>query len=474
MRCLALAEEMAEAGWQIAFAVGPETLGTAPALAAKGFATEILSDEASEADSLARRFEGGADVLVVDHYGRDVSFERACRVWARHILVFDDATGRDHDCDLLLDAAACDPGHYRDHVPAHARILCGPKFATVRGAFLDARGAALARRDGRTVGNILLSFGATDPLNATSRTIDALEDAVGNATVTVVLSSRAPHINDVRRRANGQIRLVTDVADMADLMTQTDLAVGAAGASAFERAVLGLPSIIVTLVENQRGVCGRLTETGAVLDGGVLDAGFADRLRPLVEHLMQDASARSTMSKAASALVDGRGARRVLTALIGGVATRDGAMVRLRLADAADEAWLLELQREPATRRHARNPAVPSAEEHSRWMARILSDPNVWLLIAEIDGDTAGMVRLDRISGTQRYEVSVAMREDYQYRGIASAALKLIRRLMPGAEFDAEILPANTASIGLFRRAGFVADVGNRYRSVPADERASA
>ena len=41
--------------------------------------------------------------------------------------------------------------------------------------------------------------------------------------------------------------------------------------------------------------------------------------------------------------------------------------------------------------------------------------------------------------------------------GIASAALKLIRRLMPGAEFDAEILPANTASIGLFRRAGFVA-----------------
>ena len=81
------------------------------------------------------------------------------------------------------------------------------------------------------------------------------------------------------------------------------------------------------------------------------------------------------MSKAASALVDGRGARRVLTALIGGVATRDGAMVRLRLADAADEAWLLELQREPATRRHARNSAVPSADEQARWMARALADP---------------------------------------------------------------------------------------------------
>ncbi len=180
------------------------------------------------------------------------------------------------------------------------------------------------------------------------------------------------------------------------------------------------------------------------------------------------------MSKAASALVDGRGARRVLTALIGGAATRDGATVRLRLADAADEAWLLELQREPATRRHARNPAVPSADEHSRWMARILADPNVWLLIVEAGEEQGGMVRLDRIGEAQRYEVSIAMREDYQYRGIASAALKLIRRLMPGAVFDAEILPANTASIGLFRRAGFVPDAGNRYRSCPADERVSA
>ena len=186
----------------LSFATGSETLGTVPALASSGYATEILPDAANDADVLAGRFEGGADVLVVDHYGRDASFERACRAWARHILAFDDATGRDHDCDLLLDAAADDPARYRDHVPAHARVLCGPAFATVRRSFLDRRSAALARRDGRPVGNILLSFGATDPSNATCRVIDALGDAVGDAVMTVVLSSRAPHIDEVRRRGN--------------------------------------------------------------------------------------------------------------------------------------------------------------------------------------------------------------------------------------------------------------------------------
>ncbi len=180
------------------------------------------------------------------------------------------------------------------------------------------------------------------------------------------------------------------------------------------------------------------------------------------------------MAKAASALVDGRGTRRVLTALFGGAAARGGATVRLRLADAADEAWLLELQRAPATRRHARNPAVPSADEHRRWIARVLDDLKVWLMIVEIDGEKAGMVRLDRIGQARCYEVSIAMHPNYQHRGIASGALGAIRRLMPGAVFEAEILPANTASIGLFRRAGFVLDAGNRYRSCPMNERVSA
>ena len=37
MRCLALAEEMAETGWRVRFAVGSETVATVPVLAASKF-----------------------------------------------------------------------------------------------------------------------------------------------------------------------------------------------------------------------------------------------------------------------------------------------------------------------------------------------------------------------------------------------------------------------------------------------------
>ena len=215
MRCLAIAEAMRSAGWRAEFATGSETSATVPALAGAGFDVGVLSDDSDDAVELAHRFAGGADLLVVDHYGWDASFERACRGWARRILVLDDASGRDHDCDLLLDAAASDPATYRGRVPAHAQLMFGPANATLRPEFLQQRSAALARRDGRPVRSILVSLGATDPMNATCQVIDALEPFLGDASMTAVLSSRAPHLAEVKRRAQGKIALMTDVTDMA-------------------------------------------------------------------------------------------------------------------------------------------------------------------------------------------------------------------------------------------------------------------
>jgi UDP-2,4-diacetamido-2,4,6-trideoxy-beta-L-altropyranose hydrolase len=229
--------------------------------------------------------------------------------------------------------------------------------------------------------------------------------------------------------------------------------------------------VMVTLADNQRGICGLFDRAGAAANAGEVDDGFVERLQTAVTNLMTDTHARIAMANAASALVDGRGAQRVLLSLLGDAKGRDGLRVTLRLADASDEGWLLDLQREPGTRAYARNPAVPRPEEHARWMRRVLSDPNVELMLIEADGVAAGMLRLDRLrGGTQaaHYEVSIAICAVHQHKGIASAALMLARRFKPDAILEAEILPANSASIELFRRAGYTPESETRYRSEPA------
>ena len=119
------------------------------------------------------------------------------------------------------------------------------------------------------------------------------------------------------------------------------------------------------------------------------------------------------MAEAAGSLLDGRARQRLLTELAGEARTRDGSSVRLRLAGTSDEQWLLRLQQVPQTRRYARNPSVPTAEEHARWMARTLVDQDTFLLLIEADGECIGSLRLDRLNDENpSFEVSIASVRD--------------------------------------------------------------
>jgi UDP-2,4-diacetamido-2,4,6-trideoxy-beta-L-altropyranose hydrolase len=313
-RCMALAEALAEAGWRIGFAVRGETGTTVPALGASGFKVDVLADTDREPDALREKTSGHVDLLVVDHYQRNKAFERACRSFARKILVLDDATGRDHDCDVLIDAAATSVELYAQRVPAHAVVLAGPAYALMRKSFLLRRDEALARRDGRPVGEVLISFGATDPTNVTAIALTALDRFADAIPITVALSSRAPYIDDVRQKLRGKARLALD-AEMAELMTRADLAIGAAGVSSYERALLGLPSILVITADNQRDLFRMLVDGGAGVDGGKLDGESVLRIGTLTEAMLCDPAIRMRMTQKASRLVDGCGASRIVNCL---------------------------------------------------------------------------------------------------------------------------------------------------------------
>lgn len=468
-RCLALGEALAEAGWRIGFIVSAETPAAMPELKTAGFAIREVLDADDEVAAIAAEAGAVADLIVIDHYGRDLQFERACRPFARKILVFDDMTGRQHDCDLLLDSAAAGAQAYKGFLPAGARLLAGLSFALTRKAFLAARPTALARRDGRPVRNILVSCGAIDPLNVTATALEALASLASPIAVTVVLSSKAPHVTAIRKGLRPHECLLTDVSDMAALISDADLAIGTPGVTAYERALLGLPSVVTTIADNQRGVARVLADTGAASDAGVVDAGLKARIRTAVETLMASPDARLNMSRAAARLLDGRGPTRVMLACLGDAALKDGEQIRLRLADEGDEGWLLELQQRPETRRFFRNPGAPSPEGHHRWMEKTLGDATKLLLVIEVDGKPVGSLRLDRKSerrGQPCYEVSIAIDRCHSGRGIASLALAQARRLLPGASFEAEIAEGNLASQRAFKRAGYEPSGKNLYLCV--------
>lgn len=314
MRCLALAHALVPLGWAIAFACRAGTVESTPDLAASGFALLPLDGpEDAEAQAMATHVPYGCDLVIVDHYRRNATFENACRTFASAVTVLDDMPGhRTHAADVLIDAA---PGRTADDwrdVTEADHILAGVSHALIRPEITAQRLASLARRRAG-LSRILISFGLADSANATVPALRAARAAFPEAHIDVVIGATSVHGESVREEANRQ-DAVLHVAppDYVDLLVAADLAIGAGGVSALERACLGVPSVVVETADNQRDGIAALEQAGAIIRaGGVKDLGHA-----WPEGLLASVPARLTdLSARAAALVDGDGAARVAHAL---------------------------------------------------------------------------------------------------------------------------------------------------------------
>ena len=100
---------------------------------------------------------------------------------------------------------------------------------------------------------------------------------------------------------------------MALQMVESDLAIGAAGSTSWERCCLGLPTLMVVLAENQTAGAQALeTAHAARLIGAVSD--IATQL-PLAVMELLDATCRMRMQYASSEITDGQGVEKILAAM---------------------------------------------------------------------------------------------------------------------------------------------------------------
>jgi len=458
MRCLALADALSAEGWTVTFATTPETVQTVPALRRAGHTCVSLAD-AKVPGALREALPGGCDLLVVDHYGLDAAYESDCRQIARKILVIDDLADRDHDCDVLVDPTLGRDGRaYRDRVPSTAQIATGPMYAPLRPFFFTARGERRAAGDKPR--RVLLSMGATDAGERLLPLLKALAHLP--ASIDVVVGSSARHLADIRAAAGKSgAHIYVDTPDMAKLMAEADIAVLAAGTTTWEAACVGLAIVLMVTADNQVEVARSMKNAGAAVD-----AESVDDAASAVSRLLSDRDARSTLSRAASFVCDGLGARRIAI-LVAPEHDSEGCAITLRPATFADSDLILHWQQHPDTRRYSRNPVPPTRAKHEAWMARKLADFRSLLQIVMRDNAAAGFIRLDRGEHIDGYEVSIVTAPGQGRRGIGAAALKLARRLLPESTIRAFVMPENRISLRLFEKAGYKSVGDNWYVQQP-------
>ena len=259
------------------------------------------------------------DWLIVDHYALDVHWENEMRLHSRRLMVIDDLADRSHECDLLLDQnLGREETDYASLIPTAARRLIGPRYALLRPEFASLREYSLVRRREPTLRRILVSMGGVDQRNATGLVLDALSRCAlpRDCQVAVVMGKHAPWLNVIRAAAAKMpfaCDVKVDVSDMAQIMADSDLAIGAAGSTSWERCAMGLPSIMVVLADNQCGIAEALDRAGAAILIGV--GATESALAGAAVALCADMRTLAALSKAAARVVDGIGTSRVVSGL---------------------------------------------------------------------------------------------------------------------------------------------------------------
>jgi UDP-2,4-diacetamido-2,4,6-trideoxy-beta-L-altropyranose hydrolase len=310
MRNLALAQALAARGAACTFSCGPHGADIVERYGQGQFA--------GVGASLSRAGAAAFDALILDNYQICSGQETPLRADFPVIMVIDDLADRAHDCDLLLDPgygrAAADYAHL---LPASARTLLGPDYALLRNSFAGLRATALKRTRPDVIERLFINFGLSDVGAVAARAYGALRASLASTRVDLVVASDAQSLPTLREWAqtDANLALHIDCQTVGALMAQADAAIGAGGASTWERACLGLPTLAIVVAENQRPMIERLTADGVLLSVALGADDFEPRLRQAYNRLC-DRALRERIAERGTALCDGQGADRAAEALL--------------------------------------------------------------------------------------------------------------------------------------------------------------
>ncbi len=323
MRCMALARSIRQRGGHVHFICRELPGHLYDLVTDNGYSIDILAaPDHPDQSGLPHRTEieqtldilsnqGPADWLIVDSYELDIQWEQAMRPVTNKILVLDDLPDREHDCDIWINPSLTTPVNDRHAVDYPC--LQGPGYAPLQQEF------ARLRLDPKTPPSLplrLLVFpGGADAHDVTSIAIEAaIQFPTTSLGIDVVVGSSNPRADEIKTRClqYENIRFHHNTRQMAELMQQADLSIGAGGGASWERCCLGLPCILISQNEYQQPVNRYIAAHDAGIDLGPATALSREAVVDAINRFIHSPEKLESFSGNARHLADGLGSERIV------------------------------------------------------------------------------------------------------------------------------------------------------------------
>ncbi len=476
MRTLTLAEALRDRGVLVGFICRqhkgnfvalleqrsiPCTILSAPIIASSGvqenYAEWLGVTQNQDAAETIEALRGEKpDWLVADHYGLDIEWEKQVRPHVKQLMVIDDLANRSHDCDILLDQNYSFEGElrYAGLLPDQCKRWVGPRYALLRPEYRMYR-KTLCDRDG-IVKNVMVFFGGSDLHNMTGVALDALSHPdLKHLEVDLVVGPTNPYYAEIERMAHKRLktRIYGHRQHLADLMVHADLAIGAGGATTWERMCLGLPTAVITIADNQRPSTNALAAAKLIHYVGDVTNIDSGQLQKELFELINTPERLSDLSLRNIVEVDGFGVPRLVETMFPSALH----VLSLRPARSNDIVLYYNWVNDSEVRKSAINTSPISWLSHKEWFIKKLNDSNSWLFVLEAKGLPVGQIRFDRDGDHLMidYSLDICVRSRGWGTQLVSLGADLMQQI-ENVKIFAEVREENNRSSAVFLRAGFV------------------
>lgn len=196
---------------------------------------------------------------------------------------------------------------------AEPTFLIGPEFALLRDEYAGAA-ARKQHRSGAPKKAIVALGGGVVAGELTHRVLAGIKDGLGQHAELTLLAGfddGKALLESGALSGFARAEIVSNLPSILDLLLDADLAIVSGGVTKYEAAAAATPAITVATVPHQERWASTYADKGASLYAGGASDLTSEKVASACRKLV-DGDARRAMGERGAALVDGRGAQRVL------------------------------------------------------------------------------------------------------------------------------------------------------------------
>ena len=387
-----------------------------------------------------------SDIVVIDSYLADMDYYNKLSNEVPLVVYIDDNNRLKYPKGIVVNGTL-DVSNMNYPEREDVKYLVGKDFIPLRKDFWDI--PKLKIND--SIENILITMGGNDLRNLTPKLLGLLNDNYHDVNKKVIIADSFNNVSDIQALANDTVELIysPDSREIIDIMQSCDLTISASGQTLYELACVGVPTVAIGIIDNQKNNIKNWINQGFIEYAGCWsDEDLLDNVLNGIE-LLQNKNIRYDKRLLGIQAVDGKGSLNIAKNILNEFYRQNAVFRSIQKEDCLK---IFELANDDDVRKFSFNSDKIPLEDHKAWFANVLEEDSVKFYVLEYEDDLIGQLRLD--FDEEFPVISISLNKNYRGLGLSKILLDKGLALID-EKVVAYIKKENLRSISFFESMGF-------------------